>query len=71
MCFIQTGHFNKIDKKRKKTSGPITAQDMAFFYNKVIKGTELGNKLEMIVKDIDMVYEYSQPSILNLSKNKK
>ncbi len=45
MCFIQVGHFNKNEKKVKKTSTPITVGQMKAFYNVLIEETGLGKTL--------------------------
>lgn len=48
MCFIQVGHFNKNEKKVKKTSTPITVGQKKAFYKVLIEETGLGKTLNMI-----------------------
>lgn len=48
MCFIQVGHFNKNEKKVKKTSTPITGGQMKAFYKILIEETGIGKTLNMI-----------------------
>ena len=47
MCFIATGHFNKPEKKSKKSYTPITANELSFF-NEVLKKSGLIDTFKMI-----------------------
>lgn len=48
MCFIVTGHFNKITKKPKKTYKPLTAQEYSLLFNGVLKNTGLDKCFSML-----------------------
>ena len=47
MCFIVTGYFNKIEKK-KKSHKNLTITEFNTFFNKVLKDTGIGKRLEML-----------------------
>lgn len=47
MCFIVTGYFNKIEKK-KKSHKNLTITEFNSFFNKVLKDTRIGKSLEML-----------------------
>lgn len=47
MCFIVTGYFNKIEKK-KKSHKNLTITEFNNFFNTVLKDTGIGKRLEML-----------------------
>ena len=53
MCFIVTGYFNKIEKK-KKTHKNLTITEFNSFFNKVLKDSG-------IVKSLEMLNEHANP----------
>lgn len=68
MCFIQVGHFGKYEKKVKKTSTPLTSEQISTFCNVLLHKTGLSKTFEMIgayVKPKSLVQSMYEDEIRN------